>query len=95
MAFKTIFSKEAIEDIKDIMDITSNPAYRKQFRKELNQKMKQLEKYPESAPLVYKNVRVAVFLKAPFKILYTLTQPIVYIIGIWHQRRGEQWKDRL
>ena len=95
MAFKTLFSKEALEDIDDIMDITTSPAYRKQFKKELNQKVKQLEQFPESAPIVYKKVRVAVFIKAPFKIIYTLTKSIIYIIAIWHQRRGERWKDRL
>lgn len=95
MPFKTLFSQEAIEDIDDIMEITTNPAYRKQFKKELNQKIKQLEQFPQSAPVLYKKVRVAVFLKAPFKIVYTLTKSIIYIIAIWHQRRGERWKDRL
>ena len=29
MAFKTLFSQESLEDIEDIMEITTNPAYRK------------------------------------------------------------------
>jgi len=95
MAFKARFSQEALDDIDDIMDITDSPARRKQFKKELNDKVKQLEQFPNSAPVVYKNVRVALFLKAPFKIVYTLTQSLIYIIAVWHQKRSEKWKDRV
>ena len=95
MAFKARFSQEALDDMDDIMDITGSPTLRKQFKKELNDKVKQLEQFPESAPIVYKNVRVVLFLKAPFKIIYTLTQSIIYIIAIWHQKRSERWKNRM
>lgn len=95
MAFKARFSQKALDDIDNIIDTTHSPARRKQFKKELNDKVKQLEQFPESAPLVYKKVRVAVFLKAPFKIVYTLTRSLVYIIAIWHQKRSDRWKDRI
>lgn len=95
MAFKARFSPEALDDIDHIMDLTNSPSRRKQFKKELNSKIKQLEQFPESTPIAYKQVRVALFLKAPFKIVYTLTQSIIYIIAIWHQKRSERWKNRI
>jgi len=37
-------------------------------------------------------VRVAVFIKAPFKIIYTLTKSLLYIVAILYQRQGENGK---
>lgn len=96
MAFKEKLAREAQQDIDAILQQSNNNTERKQFQKELNQRVLNLKDYPASAPIQYKDFRVATFIKTPFKLVYKLIKPsTLFILAIFHQKRDpKHWKDR-
>jgi len=95
MEFKEKFTPQAAQDLNDILQNNSSKKNQKLFLKQMDKSIELIKKHPESAPVIYKNYRAVRLLKVPFKIIYTIAKPVIYIVAIWHQKRSERWKDRI
>ncbi len=63
---------------------------------EVNEAVRHIEQFPESAAVVDYNVRRKVLARFPYSILYIVQQRELVILAIAHQsRRPNYWLDRL
>jgi len=95
MEFEERFTPQAAQDLEDILDYNSSKKKQQLFLQQMDKSIERIKKHPESAPVIYKNYRAVQLLKVPFKIIYTIAKPVIYIIAVWHQKRSDRWKDRV
>lgn len=96
MAFKRIFAKEAQDDVKEILDNAELPQHQQQFIEEFDKRLDLLDAFPNMGKKTYKDFRVVVLVKIPFKFVYkVLESNVLFVLGVFHQKRdSDNWKDR-
>ncbi len=66
------------------------------FKKEVKQTIERIKKYPTSWPYERGEIRKCFVHKFPYKVLYSIQEPVIVILAIAHQhRRPDYWIDRL
>lgn len=96
MAFKRLFAKEAQDDVNEILDNTELPQHQQQFIEEFDKRLDLLDTFPNMGKKTYKDFRVVVFVKIPFKFVYkVLESNVLFVLAVFHQKRDpDNWKDR-
>ncbi len=65
------------------------------FISELRAALRLLEDFPQSAPIIAKDVRKKVLLEFPYTLFYRVTDVEVLILAVAHQsRRPGYWRSR-
>ncbi len=90
---KVIYTDEALRDLDEILTfIASNyPSITAAFRQRLRSIERRIGKWPMSAEEVIQRpgVRVAPFIRYPYKIFYRVTSGAVEILHVHHAARHE------
>lgn len=96
MAFNRLFSREAQDDINNIMDNAKSPEQKQNFIEEFDKKLDILDEFPNVGKKVHKDFRVMNLAKMPFKFVYkVLESNVLFVLGVFHQRQNpKNLKDR-
>jgi len=99
MSFSVQLSNEAIQDYDEA--VAWYEGQQKglgfDFSYRLSETLEQIENFPASSQLLYKNCRCAVLKQFPYKVFYVFeeTQPDILVFAILHDKRHpDMWKRR-
>ena len=97
MDFNELFSEEAEADVSKILHDAPSEESAIRFLDSLKAIVELTKTYPKAFQIQYKDVRVVVFQKLPFKLVYKIIEPdIVYIIAIVYQKEDAgSWQNRV
>jgi len=97
MKFKFIIRPEAEQDIKGAFgwyeDRVSGLGL--EFMRCIDVAMAQINRSPETHPIIYKNIRRILTRRFPFGIFYILLQEKIVVLAVLHARRDPNlWQKR-
>ena len=89
MTYKLIVEDRAYEDIVQgiIYYVKISKKLTIQFKKEIKEKINEVNDYPKHFADRYRNVRIALTKKFPFAIHFTIIGNVVYVLRIMHTKR--------
>ena len=71
------------------------PDLDRRFQLELEKVFQQMDGFPTSFPVVYKDVRRAILHRFPYAVFYHLRSSTPYVLAVVHQARDPRvWKRR-
>lgn len=98
MSDRVGLSKPARKDIEAIADWyrARSEVRAAEFRADLAECFEDIERFPESHPLVFRDVRKARLRRFPYMILYAIRGRRIRGVGCFHLHRHPQvWMERL
>lgn len=96
--FSVELSNEAEVDFDSSYEyyFEESPTVADAFFQKLNFAFNIIKQNPYSFSIIHKNIRKYVIKKFPFVIYYTVNDPIIKVIAIFHtSRHPEIWNDRI
>lgn len=87
MAYKILFSSEALREIELAECYFKSKQLEKSFLTDLNKQFIFLEKYPQSRQIRYKNVRIHLLEKFNYSLHYVVEGNNVYILHLLNQNQ--------
>ena len=97
MTHAVILRRKAEDDIRTVLRWyeTQNPTLGDQFLIELRRTLEQIGQFPESSPVVRKNVRRALVQRFPYLVFYVAESTRVVILAVLHNSRDPAvWPKR-
>ena len=97
MTHAVILRRKAEDDIRTVLRWyeTQNPTLGDQFLFELRRTLEQIGQFPESSPVVRKNVRRALVRRFPYLVFYVAESTRVVILAVLHNSRDPAvWPKR-
>lgn len=87
MAYKVLFSSEALREIELAECYFKSKQLEKSFLTDLNKQFIFLEKYTQSRQIRYKNVRIHLLEKFNYSMHYVVEGNYVYILHLLNQKQ--------
>jgi len=90
MTRTVIFLSHAEQDIRSAYQWyeSQQTGLGEEFLTSLRQKFESLQTFPESAAVIYKNIRRVVVPRFPYLVFYLVDQTSVVVIGVLHTSRN-------
>lgn len=95
---KVLVDPAVIQDIQEASDYYNReqPGLGKTFRNYVENAFEKIAKQPAIYKFMFKPYRGCILDKFPFIVYFRETADMVYIIGVFHQRRHpDRWRERL
>ena len=89
MTRRFILRPRAERDIKSVFDWyeSQQPTLGDEFLISLRERLETIREFPESAPVLFRDVRRAVVARFPYLILYVVQSTRVAVLAVLHQSR--------
>jgi len=84
-----ILRPRAERDIQSVFDWyeSQQPALGDEFKASLHERLGTIREFPESAPIIYRDVRRAVVSRFPYLIFFVVRPTRVAVLAVLHQSR--------
>ena len=89
MTPRFILRPRAERDIQSVFDWyeSQQPALGDEFKVSLRERLETIREFPESAPILYRDIRRAVVSRFPYLIFYVVRTTRIAVLAVLHQSR--------
>lgn len=97
MSLKITVRPEAEAEIQEAYDWYNlqYPGLGDEFLDHVDVAFEKISQYPNSAPIVYRDIRRYLVERFPHSILYIVEPTLIVVLAVYHGRRSPVgWKDR-
>lgn len=97
MTYTLIISPEAEKDIEAAFEWYNRQSSQlgSEFVREVDRSLSQIQQFPESNAIIYKNTRRKLLKRFPYGIFYVLESATIVTIACFHARQEpESWEQR-
>lgn len=91
MAFKVIINPVVWVDVDEAIEWyeKKSPGLGRSFYKSFDEILDRIVQEPTAYFHITKNVRRALFKNFPYKLIYTISNNTIFIIGVFHEKRSK------